>query len=84
MSDRCSSETGRSVPTPEEGELTGTLEKVARTGHAQCRLCDHVVNGDSFGEIFQALAEHGEEAHEWDNRTGWSVGPETNQGETDE
>lgn len=53
------------VPTPEESEITGTLERVAETGVAQCRLCDHTVEGDDFGEIFEKLAEHGEEAHEW-------------------
>lgn len=65
-------ETDRTVPTPAEDEITGTLKQVAGTGEAQCRLCDHVVQGDSFGEIFEKLAEHGEEAHDWDDRTGWS------------
>lgn len=60
------------VPTETESELMGTLERVAETGVAQCRLCDHTVEGDSFGEIFDKLAEHGEEAHDWDARSGWS------------
>jgi len=68
-----SSDTDSSVPTPEEDELIGTVENVARTGKAQCRLCDHVVEGDDYGEIFEKLAEHGEEAHEWDDRSGWSA-----------
>lgn len=61
------------VPTPTESELTATLDDVSRTGEAQCRLCEHTVTGDSFGEIFEALAEHGEEAHDWDDETGWSA-----------
>lgn len=65
------SDTGSShVPTPEEDEIVGTMEQVAREGRAQCRLCDHWVGGDDFGEIFEKLAEHGEEVHEWDE--GWS------------
>lgn len=62
----------RGVPTPGEDELIGTLEGVAETGTAQCRLCPHVVEGDSFGEIFEKLAEHGEEEHNWNEREGWS------------
>lgn len=59
------------VPTDGEDEITGTLERVAEEGRAQCRFCDHWVEGDSYGEIFEKLAEHGEEAHEWDE-SGWS------------
>ncbi|WP_139327071.1 hypothetical protein [Natronorubrum daqingense] len=60
------------MPTPEEDEIAGTLEEVASSGTAQCRLCDHTVEGDSFGDIFEQLAEHGERAHNWDDQTGWS------------
>lgn len=61
------------VPTEGESELAGTLEDVAESGEAQCRLCDHVVEGDSFGEIFEKLAEHGEEEHDWNpQQAGWS------------
>lgn len=67
------SEEENTVPTEGEAELMGTLERVAREGRAQCRLCDHWVEGDDFGEIFDALAEHGEEAHDWGGpRDGWS------------
>lgn len=51
----------------------GTLEDVADSGEAQCRFCDHTVEGDSFGEVFEKLAEHGEEEHDWDDREGWSA-----------
>lgn len=61
------------VPTPAEDEIIGGVEEVARTGKAQCRLCDHWVEGDDFGEIFEALTEHGEDEHEWGGpREGWS------------
>lgn len=63
----------RSVPTPAEDELIGTLERVAAEGRAQCRLCDHWVEGGDFGKIFERLAEHGEEAHDWDGQDGWSA-----------
>lgn len=62
-----------SVPTPTEDELKGTLERVAQEGRAKCRLCDHCVEGDDYGEIFEKLAEHGEDAHDWDDRDGWSA-----------
>ncbi|QIO25474.1 hypothetical protein [Haloarcula sp. JP-L23] len=62
------------VPTEDEAALAGTLEDVAESGEAQCRLCDHVVEGESFGEILEKLAEHGEAEHDWDDRTGWSEG----------
>lgn len=65
--------TDRSVPTEGESEIAGTLETVAEEGEAQCRLCDHTVEGESFGEILEKLAEHGEEAHDWDDRAGWSA-----------
>lgn len=68
-----SGDADRTVPTPEEDEMMGTLEGAASSGEAQCRLCDHVVEGDNFGEIFEKLAEHGEEAHNWDDRAGWSA-----------
>lgn len=58
--------------TSAEDELTGTLEQVARDGRAKCRLCDYEVEGESFGEVLEQLAEHGEDAHEWDDRDGWS------------
>lgn len=61
------------VPAEVEGELMGTLEDVADSGEAQCRLCNHVVKGDSFGEIFELLAEHGEEEHDWNDQEGWSA-----------
>lgn len=60
------------VPTETEAEISGTLERVSREGRAQCRFCDHEVTGDSFGEIFEKLAEHGEAAHNWDDTSGWS------------
>lgn len=52
--------------------LAETLRDIAETGEAQCRFCDHVVEADSPGEVLEKLAEHGEDAHEWDDRTGWS------------
>lgn len=61
------------VPTPTEDELMGTFEPVAGDGWAQCRLCEQWVEGDSFGEIFEKLAEHGEEEHDWNSRDGWSA-----------
>lgn len=62
------------VATPAEDELKGTLETVAESGEAQCRFCDHTVEGDDFGEIFEKLAEHGEEEHDWGGpREGWSA-----------
>lgn len=64
--------TDEAVPTEDESEVAGTLERVAETGVAQCRFCDETVEGDSFGEIFEKLAEHGEEAHDWDPSEGWS------------
>lgn len=61
------------VPTPEEDEIIGGLETVAEEGRAQCRLCDHWVEGDDWDEILIGLAEHGEEAHDWGGpREGWS------------
>lgn len=60
------------VPTEAESELSGTLKDVSESGEAQCRFCDHTVEGDGFGEIFEKLAEHGEEVHDWDAREGWS------------
>lgn len=68
-----SNRTKDSIPTEGEDELKGTLEKVAKTGEAKCRLCEHTVTGDNFGEIFEKLARHGEEKHEWDDKNGWSV-----------
>jgi hypothetical protein len=68
------SEEENTVPTEGEAELMSTLERVAREGRAQCRLCDHWVEGEHFGEIFEKLAEHGEEAHDWGGpRDGWST-----------
>lgn len=72
MSDDLGSGVEKHVPTPAEDELKGSLERVADEGRAQCRLCDHWVEGDSFGEIFEKLAEHGKKAHNWDDREGWS------------
>jgi len=60
------------VPTPAESDLSSTLEEISDTGRAQCRLCDHVVEGDSYGEIFEKLAEHGEQEHEW-TADGWDA-----------
>lgn len=63
------------VPTEGEDELLGTLEQVKRTGKAPCRLCDELVDvsdAECWGDVFEALAEHGERAHEWDDRNGWS------------
>jgi len=63
------------VPTEGEDELLGTLEEIERTGKAPCRLCDELVEvseAESWGDVFEALAEHGEEAHEWNDREGWS------------
>lgn len=49
------------VPTPAESELTGTLETVAETETAYCRLCDEpVISGaDNWGDVLEALADHG-------------------------
>ncbi|WP_157884869.1 hypothetical protein [Halorubrum aethiopicum] len=60
------------VPTAGEAEISGTLETVANSGEGQCRFCDYVAEGDSFGEIFEDLAEHGEQEHDWDPTEGWS------------
>jgi len=59
------------VPTETESELLGTLEDVAESGTAQCRFCNHTVEGKSFGEIFEKLAEHGEKEHKY-TENGWS------------
>lgn len=72
MSDPSAPSNG-SIPTPAEDELKGTLERVAEEGRAQCRLCDEWVEGDDVGGIFEALAEHGEEEHDWDDGEGWSA-----------
>lgn len=61
------------VPTEVESEMVGTLEQVAEDGEAECRLCGETVQGDCFGEIFEALAEHGENEHEWTDNEGWSA-----------
>lgn len=64
------------VPTPEEAGLMATLETVRETGVAHCRLCDEPVDvrdADGWGDVFEALAEHGQrrEDHVWDDREGW-------------
>lgn len=62
------------VPTEDETEITATLEDVAREEQAECRLCGAVVEGESFGEILEKLAEHGEEEHDWGGpNSGWSA-----------
>jgi len=62
------------APTPAESELTGTLETVAETETAYCRLCDEpVISGaDGFGEVLEALAEHGIEAHDLPEDEPWT------------
>lgn len=72
MSDKPADGIERSVPTKGESEIVGSLGCVAREGKAECRLCGHVVKGDSFGEIFEGLAEHGEQNHDWSDESGWS------------
>jgi len=44
-------------------DLKDTLQTVAETESATCKLCGHVVRGTSFGEIFQRLGVHGERMH---------------------
>lgn len=67
-------DTDRTVPTVAESELLGTLEDIKRTQEASCRLCDEridVSDAEDWGDVFESLAEHGEESHEWDDRNGW-------------
>jgi len=63
-----------SVPTPAESELTGTLKTVAETETAYCRLCDEPVisDADDFGEVLEALAEHGIEDHDLPEDEPWT------------
>jgi hypothetical protein len=73
-------DTDRSVPTEGESKLLGSLEDIKQTEEAPCRLCDDsidVSDAENWGDVFEALAEHGEESHEWDNQNGWSGGPGT-------
>jgi hypothetical protein len=75
-------DTSRSVPTEDVSELLGMLEDIKRTREAQCRLCGESVDvseAENWGDVFEALAEHGEQFHEWDDRNGWSVDTETPQ-----
>lgn len=70
------SDTEDTVPTPAEDELSGTLEQVQGSGIAPCRLCDaeiDVSDAESWGDVLEALRDHGEEAHDWDEGTGWSA-----------
>jgi len=69
---------GQSVPTPTEAALSNTLEEVSRVGEVRCRLCNEhidVSDADHFGDVFDALAEHGEarEDHIYDNIDGWEL-----------
>lgn len=67
----------QAVPTEGEEELLGALEDVMRKEEAPCRLCDEVVDvsdAENWGDVFEALAEHGEEAHDWDDKAGWCPG----------
>lgn len=63
-----------SVPTPEESELIDTLETVEETETAHCRLCgDPVISGASgWGEVLEALAEHGIEEHDLPADEPWT------------
>lgn len=61
--------------TPEE-ELIGTLEQIQKSGKAPCRLCGHKVDVEdatNWGDVFEALAEHGEREHMWDPEWGWEA-----------
>lgn len=62
------------VPTETEGELLDTLDTVSGTETAHCRICDEpVISGaDSWGEVLEALVEHGEAEHEF-TEDGWQA-----------
>lgn len=64
------------VPTQIEESVLGTLEQVERTKTAHCRLCDEpidVSHAENWGDVFEALAEHGEERddHVYEMGHGW-------------
>jgi len=44
-------------------DLRDTLQTIADTGKAECKLCGFQVNGSDYGEIFEKLGRHAEEAH---------------------
>ncbi|ADB63949.1 hypothetical protein Htur_5062 (plasmid) [Haloterrigena turkmenica DSM 5511] len=73
------------VPTPAESELTGTLETVAETETAYCRLCDEpVISGaDNWGDVLEALADHGIEAHDLPEDEPWTNEMLAAEGESD-
>ncbi len=61
------------VRDPPTDDIIGGLNRVIDDREAQCKFCDHVVEGDSWSEILERLAEHGEEEHDWTGpRDGWS------------
>lgn len=73
------------VPTPAESELTGTLETVAETETAYCRLCDEpVISGaDGWGDVLEALADHGIEEHDLPEDEPWTNDMLAAEGESD-
>ena len=44
-------------------DLKDTLQTVADTGSAGCKLCGFQVTGSDYGEILEKLGRHAEEAH---------------------
>lgn len=54
-----------------ESVILETLDDIEREGEAECRLCGHVVEGENLEQILDGLADHGEDAHEWDIQEGW-------------
>lgn len=62
------------VPTPGEAEVGATLETVRETETAHCRLCDEpvITGADGWGEVFEALYEHGVEEHDLPEDGPWT------------
>lgn len=67
--------TDEPVPTEVESELLAGLENVREAEQAPCRICGRTVDvssAESWGDVFETLAEHGErrDDHRW-TRDGW-------------
>jgi hypothetical protein len=44
-------------------DMADDLHEMAEQGYVRCKLCGHRFDGDNWGEVLQALGEHGEEKH---------------------
>ncbi len=44
-------------------DLEDDLREMAERGYVECRICHKRFYGEDFGEVLQALGEHGEKAH---------------------